>query len=52
MSPQEAAAGMIRYGRAEFGEGTSAFAAVVMRAVELLAEHGFTPAGKPIAGTS
>jgi hypothetical protein len=40
----EAAAGMIAWGRAEFGNGTPAFAAVVMRAVELLAGHGLTPA--------
>jgi len=48
----EAARSMIAYGRQQFGEGTPGFAAVVMRAVELLAGHGPTPGGQRIGGTS
>jgi hypothetical protein len=52
VTPAEAARAMIAWAAQEYGEGTPGFAAVVLRAVELLAGHGFTPAGKPIAGTS
>lgn len=47
---QEAAAGMIAWGRQEFGQGTPGFAVVVERAVGLLAEHGFSPAGRKLGG--
>jgi hypothetical protein len=40
-----------RLGRQEYGKGTPAYAAVVMRAVELLAGHGLTPGGQRIGGT-
>ena len=49
---QEAAAGMIAWGRQEYGDGTPAFAVCVQKAVELLAEHGFTPAGRKIGDGS
>jgi hypothetical protein len=52
VSPQEAASGMIAWAAREYGKGTPAFAAVVMRAVELLAGHGLTPGGQRIGGTS
>jgi hypothetical protein len=48
VSPIEAASGMIAWGKAEYGEGTPAFAAVVHQAIDLLAAHGLTPAGKKI----
>ena len=48
----EAARAMIAWAAQEHGKGTPAFAAVVMRAVELLAGHGLTPGGQRIGGTS
>jgi hypothetical protein len=41
----EAARSMIIWAAQEYGQGTPGFAAVVMRAVEMLAAHGLTPAG-------
>jgi hypothetical protein len=52
VSVPEAARAMIALGRATYGEGTPGFAATVMRAVEMLAEHGLTPGGELIGGTS
>jgi hypothetical protein len=42
---------MIAWAAQEYGRGTPAFAVVVMGAVELLAEHGYTPAGERIGQT-
>jgi hypothetical protein len=47
----EAARSMIAWAAQEYGKGTPAYAAVVMRAVELLAGHGLTPGGQRIGGT-
>ena len=48
----EAAHAMIAWAACEYGKDTPAFAAVVLRAVELLAEHGLTPGGQRISGMS
>jgi hypothetical protein len=48
----EAARSMIAWAAQEHGAGTPAFAAVVMRSVELLAGHGLMPGGQQISGTS
>jgi len=45
----EAARAMIAWAAWEHGKGTPAFAAVVMRPVELLAGHGLTPSGQRIS---
>jgi hypothetical protein len=41
----EAARAMITWAAQEYGQGTPGFAVMVERAVQLLAEHGLTPAG-------
>jgi len=48
----EAARAMIAWAAQEQGRGTPAFAAIVMRPVELLAGHGLRPGGQRISGTS
>jgi hypothetical protein len=52
VTPQEAATGMIAFGRQRYGPGTPGFAACVQLAVELLAGHGLTPGGQRIGGMS
>jgi hypothetical protein len=44
VSPPEAARAMIAWAAQECGRGTPGFAAVVQRAVEMLAAHGLSPA--------
>ena len=48
----EAARAMIAYAAQKYGQGSPAYAAMVMRAVELLAGHGFTPGGQRIGGAA
>ena len=50
VTPAEAAGGMIAWARQEYGEGTPGFAAVAMKAVALLAEHGLSPTGRKLRG--
>jgi hypothetical protein len=48
VTPIEAAGGMIAWARREYGQGTPGFAAVAMKAVALLREHGLSPTGRKL----